>query len=398
MVTAAPEGPSPAAESEVPQDFRLALAQKRFLYRSKHLPNVDRTQLKAEINELVDSEELGPVYEQLCAELEWPVDADRLARLRAANTEKLAALDAKIADAEENLGDVEVREARAAKADYLCKTGDREAAVEAYQKVEEKAAGSGLKMDNVFNMIRGDFAAGRWGDAKEGIAQAKALCAKGGDWERKNRLKVYEAYYSLATRAFKAAADLFLDSVATFTTTELFSYEQCIFYTVVTSIVSLQRMDLKSKVVDAPEVLTIIDSMPHLASFLNSLYDCKYQDFFRAFVEVAAMVERDYALSPHFRYYVREVRVLAYAQFLESYKSVRLDAMAAAFGVSAPFMDGELADFIVAGRLPAKIDKVAGVVVTSRPDIKNAQYQQTIKQGDLVLNRLQKLAKVTDVE
>lgn len=30
--------------------------------------------------------------------------------------------------------------------------------------------------------------------------------------------------------------------------------------------------------------------------------------------------------------------------------------------------------------------------------MKNQQYQQTIKQGDLVLNRLQKLAKVADAE
>ena len=34
--------------------------------------------------------------------------------------------------------------------------------------------------------------------------------------------------------------------------TELFSYEQCIFYTVVSSIVSLERMDLKSKVPPPP--------------------------------------------------------------------------------------------------------------------------------------------------
>lgn len=53
-------------------------------------------------------------------------------------------------------------------------------------------------------------------------------------------------------------------------------------------------------------------------------------------------------------------------QFLESYKSVELEAVAAAFGVSANFMDAELADFIVAGRLSAKIDKVAGVVETNR--------------------------------
>ena len=33
-----------------------------------------------------------------------------------------------------------------------------------------------------------------------------------------------------------------------------------------------------------------------------------------------------------------------------------------------------------------------------RPDLKNAQYQQSLKQGDLLLNRLQKLSKVVDIE
>ena len=35
-----------------------------------------------------------------------------------------------------------------------------------------------------------------------------------------------------------------------------------------------------------------------------------------------------------------------------------LESMAAAFGVSPAFMDAELAEFIVAGRVSAKIDKV----------------------------------------
>jgi hypothetical protein len=139
-------------------------------------------------------------------------------------------------------------------------------------------------------------------------------------------------------------------------------------------------------------------------------------------------------------------------QFLESYKTVTLASMAAAFGVSPAFMDGELSDFIVAGRLPAKIDRVAGVVETNRcgcnacplavfigampalwqfslvcaysssrltgscdaprvfcsclpsniptsccrPDAKNSLYQQTIKNGDHLLNRLQKLSKVIE--
>ena len=44
-------------------------------------------------------------------------------------------------------------------------------------------------------------------------------------------------------------------------------------------------------------------------------------------------------------------------QFLESYKSVTIQMMASAFGVSAAFLDGELSEFIAAGRLNCKIDK-----------------------------------------
>ena len=61
--------------------------------------------------------------------------------------------------------------------------------------------------------------------------------------------------------------------------TELFTYEACIFFTVVTALITLPRQELKAKVVDAPEILTIISTIPHLESFLNSFYSCRYADF-----------------------------------------------------------------------------------------------------------------------
>lgn len=61
------------------------------------------------------------------------------------------------------------------------------------------------------------------------------------------------------------------------------------------------------------------------------------------------------------------------------------------------FLDGELSKFISSGRLNAKIDKVGGVIETSRPDKKNAQYQDVIKKGDALLNQIQKLVRVIDV-
>jgi 26S proteasome regulatory subunit N7 len=67
--------------------------------------------------------EMAPAYEAVCEELGWELNAAKLEALQKANQQRLEQLDATIKDAEENLGDVEVREARAAKADYLCKIG-----------------------------------------------------------------------------------------------------------------------------------------------------------------------------------------------------------------------------------------------------------------------------------
>src|SRR5690348_4609710 len=105
-------------------------------------------------------------------------------------------------------------------------------------------------------------------------------------------------------------------------------------------------------------------------------------------------MKRDRYLAPHIRYFCRELRIKAYAQLLESYRSVQLKSMADAFGVSVDFLDRELSRFIASGRIHCKIDKVGGIVETNRPDAKNALYQATIKQGDLLLNRIQKLARV----
>ena len=71
--------------------------------------------------------------------------------------------------------------------------------------------------------------------------------------------------------------------------------------------------------------------------------------------------------------------------------------MANAFGVTVSFIDSELARFIAAGRLHCKIDKVNGIVETNRPDSKNYQYQSCIKQGDILLNRIQKLSRVINI-
>lgn len=198
----------------------------------------------------------------------------------------------------------------------------------------------------------------------------------------------------MAQRDFPGASTLFLDSLSTFTATEVCSYTQLVFYTVVCCAVSLDRVQLKERCVDAPEVRQTLPQLPDVGSFLDGLYTCRYGDWAAALPSVAERVRSDRYMHHHLRHFLRQARGVAYAQFLESYKSVRLDAMAATFGVSPAFLDGELCTFIVRGTLSAKIDQVAGIVETNRPDTTSALYQQVIKQGDALLNKLQKLNRL----
>lgn len=118
----------------------------------------------------------------------------------------------------------------------------------------------------------------------------------------------------------------------------------------------------------------------------------------------------DRFLAVHTRYYVREMRIKAYAQLLESYRSVTMNSLCTAFGVEETFLDAcahispffewalmalhsDLAKFIAAGRLNFTIDKVNGVVETNRPDARNARYEQVVKQGDALLSSVQRVAR-----
>ena len=76
-----------------------------------------------------------------------------------------------------------------------------------------------------------------------------SLIEEGGDWDRRNRLKVYQGIYFLSIRDFKSAANNFLDSISTFTSYELMDYKTFVMYTVLANmIIWLKRVDLRQKV------------------------------------------------------------------------------------------------------------------------------------------------------
>ena len=68
---------------------------------------------------------MAPFYSSVCADLGRPVDSAFLAKMEAQNKKELARMEEAIADAEKNFGETERRDALMAKAEYLCKIGDK---------------------------------------------------------------------------------------------------------------------------------------------------------------------------------------------------------------------------------------------------------------------------------
>ena len=73
---------------------------------------------------------------------------------------------------------------------------------------------------------------------KRDVTKCKELVEQGADWDKKNKLKIFEAVYCMLIRDFNRAAELLLSSIATFTCVELIDYKQFVFYTCVMALVT----------------------------------------------------------------------------------------------------------------------------------------------------------------
>lgn len=148
-----------------------------------------------------------------------------------------------------------------------------------------------------------------------------------------------------------------------------------------------------------------------LANLVGSLYRGDYRSFFASLAAVEdQFLTQDRFLFEHRAWFVREMRLRSYQQLLQSYRVVGLDTMAMHFGVTVDFLDRydfyfpsgactthlvltisrDLAKFIAGDRIPCTIDRVKGVIETTRPDDKNKQYADVIKQGDALITKLEK--------
>ena len=388
---------NPAEGEQAVLNPNFALAQRLYEYESTQRFSESKhgvVDIPDDIRDMIQNESMAPYYKMVCTKYSWHFDEAFYEQMSGENEKKFAEIERKLEDAIERAGDMEILDAIFEKAKLFSAIGDFPASLKVYDDIiSREKTGTGRKIDAWMAKARIALFDVSMSSLKEYIAESKRLVELGGDWDRRNRLKVYEALYLITRRDIHAAAELLLECVATFSCTELCSYKTFMFYTIITNIMSLPRSKLEKSLVRNSNVISVMRELPDTKQLLLSIYNCDYHTFFAELGNAYEQISRDRYLGLHSTYIIREFRVLAYSQFLEAYRSVLLSSMATSFGLSSIVLDQELSRFISSGRLHAKIDKVGDVVENCRPDKKNAQYQEIIKKGDVLLNSVQKLGK-----
>ena len=166
----------------------------------------------------------------------------------------------------------------------------------AFREAFDKTVSLGQRLDLVFNIIRlgttllvslvtpAHFIAlctGLFFNDEDlisrNISKAESLMEEGGDWDRRNRLKVhpsrgvawvlyapirarmqvYVGINSIRRRDLTTAAKLLFESVATFTCSELMPYPTFVKHAVYVGLIAFDRHDLKKKVGDGSRSLCV---------------------------------------------------------------------------------------------------------------------------------------------
>ena len=271
-------------------------------------------------------------------------------------------------------------------------------AIEQFKETIEKTTSFNTKFDAIFEILHIGLLEKNQDILKEYLSKCQELLKEeGGDWEKKNRFKVYEGLNFILNKNFKEAGKNFLDALMTFTSYELFDFKTFVFYTAITNIITIDRKTLKERIIDNSDVLSCINDIPHLQKFLNTFYEGEYSEFFLELYYIIQTLKKDFYLSKHYNYFINEMRIKVYSQFLQSYKTVTIDNMAKVFGVSTNFIDSELSNFISQGRINAKIDKVSGIIECSHNEQNVDLYQTTIRESDILISKIHKLSKLLEI-
>jgi hypothetical protein len=190
-----------------------------------------------------------------------------LQQMKEKNDVVLQKLVGDIQVATESAGDMEVLDAHVAVAQFKAKAYSKEHAIAAYEAILAlPKISSGKKIDILMSAARVSSFFNDVVLTDEYLHRATIMAesGSGSDWDRRNRLKIYQSIQYLLHRNIADASTLLLQCISTFNAIEYCTYTEFITYTILSNLLHLPRPELKKKIMDGSEIITISSEIPEV--------------------------------------------------------------------------------------------------------------------------------------
>ncbi|XP_044009973.1 26S proteasome non-ATPase regulatory subunit 6-like [Aphidius gifuensis] len=118
-------------------------------------------------------------------------------------------------------------------------------------------------------------------------------------------------------------------------------------------------------------------------------------------------IQNDPLLASHCKFYIKEIKIRAYSQLLRAYSSLTFAKISDEFLIPIDVVENELSKFIKKKKIHCQIDGVSQCVINSCTGVgsslsssvchRDKLYKDIIKNGDILMNRLQILSTIIDI-
>jgi len=311
--------------------------------------------------------------------------------------EKYAEFLTKIDTAEEAGSDQDILDIKIQRVKYCCQILENfDILDEFFQEILKLTSSNTVRIDLYFALSKYSISRKDLTQFNTYIEQLDKIVENDGDWDHRNRYNVYKTiFYLLSGNNFTAANPLLLNSIQTFSSTDIIPVDDAMLLAVYIGIIRCKRKELNEKIIESPEIIQslLLPRFNLQSQFLNYFYSCQYSKFYSLLPQIYNQLLRSPYLSQSASLYLKEARLVSYKQYLSSFQLVKIDAFAASFGVSNQFIEQDVSNLISAGRLDAKIDLVQNVIKVVHSTNKMSQFVDVVNQADGIVSKINTLTQ-----
>ncbi|BGP14216.1 hypothetical protein JCM10213_005893 [Rhodosporidiobolus nylandii] len=160
-------------------------------------------------------------------------------------------------------------------------------------------------------------------------------------------------------------------------------------YATLTSLATFTRSQLRSRVLENPNLRLFLDLEPWLREIVRAFYESRFKKGLELLAQYEPRFLLDLHLAPHFPTLLHLIQQRALSSFFSPFSSVSLSRMASAFGWSEGSTTAAVVDLIGRGMIQGRIDAAKGTLVARKTDARTEAFRRALEEGE----RVQRKAK-----